>query len=237
MALPPGGYDYARKFAQAIVDDANGTDRTLQRQIGPSGLGNPCFHCLACQLMEIPQTKVKPERELEVMANWVGTQAHAGMERILTTLNRRAGRELYIPERKVYVGDIGPLRIEGTADCYDVDEQTVVDWKFPRSDYTINNARKGIIKPEYQVQPHFYGLGYENEGLPVKQVCVMFFPTTAKTPFEGIPYLVPYDRGKAERSLDIARGLYSLMERDGAEYAIRRFKRDPECWDCARYPF
>jgi hypothetical protein len=237
MGLPAGGYEYGRKFAQMIVDDANGTDRTLQRQIGPSGLGDPCYHCLACKLMEIEQTNKKPGREDEVMANWVGTQAHAGMDRILSSINAAAGRELYRPEHKVYVGDIGPLQIRGTADCYDVEEQTVVDWKFPRSDYTINNARKGIIKPEYRVQPHLYGLGYENEGVPVKYVCVMFFPTTAKTPFEGIPYRVPYDRGIAERALDIARGLYALMERDGTEAAIRRFKRDPDCWDCSRYAF
>jgi hypothetical protein len=237
MALPPGGYQYARKFAQMIVDDANGTDRTLQRQIGPSGLGNPCYHCLACELMEIPQTNVKAGRENEVMANWVGSQSHTGMERILEAINTKAGRQLYIPERKVYVGDIGPLQIRGTADCYDVEEETVVDWKFPRSDFTITNARKGKIKQHYQVQPHLYGLGYENEGYPVRNVCVMFFPTTAKTPFEGIPYMVPYDRGIAERALDIARGLYALMERDGTEAAIRRFKRDPECWDCARYAY
>lgn len=235
--LPPGGYGYARKFAQMIVDDANGTDRTLQRQIGPSGLGNPCFHCLACELMELPQTNAKPDRENEVMANWVGTQAHTGMDRILNAVNTKAGRELYLPERRVYVGDVGPLRIEGTADCYDVDEATVVDWKFPRSDYTIQNARKGRIKEQYRRQPHLYGMGYENAGYKVKKVCVMFFPTTARTPFEGIPYMVPYDRSLAEQTLDTARSLYQLMERDGTEQAIRRFKRDPGCFDCTKYPY
>lgn len=223
---------YEDKFFDLIEAGMANDERSLQKRIGPSGLGTDCIHCLACAIFQIP----KPENPREIWNQAVGHACHAWMEGRLHDANTAAGRTLYHPERKVYVGDIGPDRITGSADCYDVDEQVVVDWKFP-GDTTMAKVRKGNITSTYKKQPHLYGLGYENEGFDVRGVMVLFIPRNDRTVRFSHPYKVAYDRTLAEDTMARAQALYDLVIRDGGpQEVIPRLRRDPACYDCTRYP-
>ena len=223
---------YEDKFFDLIEGGMANDARTLQRRIGPSGLGTDCIHCLACGIFQIP----KPENPREIWNQAVGHACHAWMEQRLIDANTAAGRDVYYPERKVYVGDIGPDRITGSADCYDVDEQVVVDWKFP-GDNTMAKVRKGKITATYRKQPHLYGLGYLNAGFEVRGVMVLFIPRNDRTVRFSHAYKVPFDRTLAEDTMARAQAIYDLVIRDGGpQEVIPRLRRDPDCWDCTRYP-
>jgi hypothetical protein len=230
------GPEYEAKFFDLIEDDANGDARSVQTRIGPSGLGDDCIHCLACQIFQIP----KQENPREIWNQTVGRALHNHMQGILEQANERAGGQLYLPERKVYVGDLGPDRITGTADAYDTREKIVVDWKFP-GDKSIAWLRGGRledrIKETYRRQPHLYGLGYENEGYEVRGCMVLFIPITERTVRTAIAYKVPYDRQLALDTMARAQRLYDTVVRDGGPAkVIPRLKRKPYCLDCPRYP-
>jgi hypothetical protein len=226
----PGRYE--DKFYELIEASANGEPRTTQTKIGPSSLGTDCIHCLACGIFQIR----KPPDGRRIFKQWVGNQCHEGMQKILEKANMEAGRQLYYPERKVTVGMIGPMVIKGTADCYDVEERIVVDWKFP-GDITVDKARRGNIATTYKKQPHLYGLGYENAGVTVKGCMVLFLPVTKGTAREGVAYKVAYSRSLAEDTMARANALYdAVLANGGPEHAIPKLKRDPGCYDCLKYP-
>ena len=230
MTWPGPGYE--AKFFDLIEQGEARDDRSMQTRIGPSGLGDDCIHCLACQIFQIPKT----ENPREIWNQSVGRALHNHMQGLLEQANQRAGRQLYYPERKVYVGDVGPDRITGTADAYDIDEKIVVDWKFP-GDKSIAYVRKGNIKETYRRQPHLYGLGYENEGFEVRGVMVLFIAITERTVRTAVAYKVPYDRQLAEDTMNRARRLYDTVVRDGGPgKVIPRLKRKYGCLDCPRYP-
>lgn len=223
---------YEDKFFDMIEDGMANDERTLQRQIGPSGLGTDCIHCLACGIFQIP----KQENPREIWNQAVGKACHDWMERRLLATNEKAGRQIYLPERKVYVGDIGPQRITGSADCYDIEEQIVSDWKFP-GDPTMAKVRKGHITSTYKKQPHLYGLGYALEGYDVRGVMVLFIPRGDRTVRNSHAYKVPFDRALAEDTMARAQQLYDVVTRDGGpQEVIPRLRRDPGCHDCLRYP-
>jgi hypothetical protein len=215
-----------------MIEEAAAEDpRSLQKQIGPSGLGGDCIHCLACAIFQIP----KREDPRDIWNQTVGHACHHWMEQQLLAKNAAAGRTLFHPERKVYVGDIGPMKIHGSADCYDVEEQVVVDWKFP-GDNTMSKVRQGYISESYRRQPHLYGLGYGNEGFEVRGVMVLFIPRNDRTVRNAYAHKVNYDRTLAEDTMDRANRLYDLVIRDGGPAAvIPRLRRDEHCWDCPRY--
>lgn len=226
------GPEYEAKFFDLIEHGAANDERSLQKRIGPSGLGNECIHCLACDIFQIPRA----ENPREIWNQTVGHALHHHMQGLLLAANEAAGRELYLPERKVYVGDLGPDRITGSADAYDVDEKIVVDWKFP-GDKSIAWVRKGNISPTYQKQPHLYGLGYENEGFEVRGVMVLFIAITERTVRAAVAYKAKYDRQLAEDTMTRAQRLYDTVVRDGGPaQVIPRLKRKPGCLSCPDYP-
>ncbi|OZE88059.1 hypothetical protein CH304_00370 [Rhodococcus sp. 15-649-1-2] len=144
-----------------IVDASNNIERHLQVELGPSDVGHPCARKLALGLMREPRTN--PEGD--PLPSIVGTAAHTWME----AAARRTDR--FLPERRVTIRE----GLSGTCDIYDLDTDTVIDWKFPGVT-RMKTYKKHGPSAVYRAQAHLYGQGYINDGYPVKNVAICFLP-------------------------------------------------------------
>lgn len=147
--------------ADIIATHANARPRNQQTQLGPSMLGAACPRKLAHQHLGTP-----PVNTPDPLASWIGTEAHAGMEKALRH-NDQWDTEIPVA--------LPAYNIQGTADAYHKPSRTVVDWKF-----TNPNRIKAVTKngpgPQYRVQAHTYGLALDMAGTPVEHVAVVFIP-------------------------------------------------------------
>lgn len=142
-------------------------DRSQQRDLGPSEVGDPCLRKLAYKMMDEP--KVNPYGD--PLPSVVGTGAHAMLEEFARRENTRLGRVRWIPETRVTIRQ----GLAGTCDLYDIDTKTVVDHKFPGTS-RLSHYRSHGPSDVYRRQAHLYGRGYRNLGLPVERVAICFWP-------------------------------------------------------------
>lgn len=153
--------------------DAN-KPRSLQRALGPSEVGHPCIRRLSYGTVASRKLSTAPiehglNRFNDPLAAIMGTAMHTWLEDAVRSENQRLGRVRWIPEQKV---EIRP-GLSGTCDIYDVDTQSVLDWKVPgksRHDHYKKHGPSNV----YRGQAHLYGAGYKNFGLPVKSVGIVF---------------------------------------------------------------
>lgn len=152
---------------ELIFDGSAGEDRSQQKALGPSEVGDPCLRKLAFGMMHEP--KINPYGD--PLPSVVGTGAHAQLEAYARAANARLGRTRWIPETRVTIRD----GLAGTCDLYDMDTKTVVDHKFPGTS-RLNHYRSHGPSDVYRRQAHLYGRGYRNMGLPVERVAICFWP-------------------------------------------------------------
>jgi site-specific DNA-cytosine methylase len=193
--------------------------RSKQTLIGPSEIGTECLRCLAKKLLGIPQTRD---------AAWlpqVGTAVHAWLDDVFTDCD--CG---WHPERRVVVGIIGNRLIGGTCDLNG--KGTVVDHKVVGAE-TLKKLKKFGPKPEYRVQDHMYGRGYELLGEEVTDVSLLFLPRNSPTLADSMFWTEQYDRGIALRALERAEKVYRFVTDDPAN--ILKLPRAVPCYDCYRY--
>lgn len=221
---------YHKRFLDLMEWDASKDERSQQTRIGPSGLGEDCYHCLGCQLAELPQV----EDHTYDWASIKGHEMHGYMERLLNKVNLLSGRDLYLVEQRLLCGTIGDMEIHGTSDCYDIENDVVVDWKFP-ADYTMRKVGQGKVPATYLAQPHIYGLGFEKLGYTPKQTLILFFPIGSSKLSDAIPVMRPYDRTIGELAFKRANDIHQLIQDKGADYVIPRLKRKADCFTCPRY--
>jgi hypothetical protein len=151
-----------------IQRKAASNPRSLQRELGPSEVGHPCMRKLAMSLMEVPRSN--PERDC--LPSAYGVAMHTWLEDAARIDNERLGYERWITERRV---DVTPT-LFGTADLYDTETHTVIDWK--NLGYTSFDAHVNDAGLTYRNQVQLYGKGYANLGYPVKQVAIAMLPRT-----------------------------------------------------------
>lgn len=155
--------------------------RSQQRALGPSQVGHPCHRKLALSLMDHP--RINPE--WDCLPSAFGVAMHTWLEDAAQMDNERLGRERWLTERKV---EVAP-GLSGTADLYDTDTNTVLDWK--NLGYTSFPKHVKDIGPTYRNQVQMYGRGYRRLGYEVKDVAVVMLPRTGtltKMHLEKIPY-------------------------------------------------
>lgn len=250
MTLPP----IHAPFAGGDVDDLHAElrrivehgithqPRSLQTRIGPSEVGDPCDHCLAAKLAGWAKT---PDG-----VGWlpfVGTCVHEWLERHFiqhendrTGGNHTASRR-FLVEQRVTVGQAGGQTITGSCDLFDTVTGTTVDWKITGAN-TLRTARRGPT-PKYRVQAHLYGRGWANAGYTVRNVSIIYLPRNSMGGWDdAVTWHEPYDEQVAINALNrvdrIANNLRALeaLGPDAVTAWIGQLPRDPDCWDCPRYP-
>ncbi|MGW4469686.1 hypothetical protein ACWENQ_08435 [Nonomuraea sp. NPDC004354] len=166
--------------------------RSLQRTIGPSEIGMPCVRRLAYKLCDHPETNVGGDP----WASIIGTSVHAWMEQTYDAENARLGRERYLIEKRLHIRG----NIYGSADLYDRDTRTNMDWKVTGADRVKKYAKDGP-GDQYRIQAHLYGLGQENAGETPEHVAIVFLPRGGR--IDGLHvWCEPYDRSVAEAALE-----------------------------------
>lgn len=221
---------YVDQFIRRLEHGARNEPRSLQKTIGPSELGEDCYHCLGAKLAGLSQTK----DDTYVWASIKGQALHAHMEDMLRDWNAELGEERFLIERKVHVGNVADKPITGHLDCFDTYTGTVIDWKFP-GDYTMRQVARGNVKATYRAQPHLYGKGLDDEGIQVNATVIVFLPVSSSKLSDTIQVSAPYDRATAELALKRANDIYGLIQREGAVNMVPRLKRKPDCFDCPRF--
>jgi hypothetical protein len=145
--------------------------RSQQKRLGPSEIGTPCQRQLAMKLADLPR---QPQPGVP-WAPMQGTAVHGLMEEALRFHNAKLGRDRWVIEERLHMDD----EISGSGDAFDTDTCTVVDWKFVGTTALRDVRRKTVanedlVKPDYRVQAHLYGLGHERAGREVRWVRLVF---------------------------------------------------------------
>ncbi|UVD41017.1 Cas4 family endonuclease [Mycobacterium phage Nanz197] len=193
--------------------------RSLQRALGPSEIGHPCPRRLASAMLELP--RINPEGD--PLPAWLGTAGHTKFEDAVNLDNERI-IDQWLKDRQQrctvlrgvaggddpqYVGRWFTERrvtvrggLSGTCDLYDTWTDTVIDLKFPGASRFAEYKKFGPVDkaPEYRVQAHAYGRGYQNEGFPVKRVAIWFIPRGG-TLAASFVWSEPYNNGIIDGAL------------------------------------
>src|SRR6266581_2861069 len=114
------GHPLRQPIIDMIMHKYRQTPRHLQRELGPSEIGEECTRKLAQNIMH--------ERVINEGDPWpsiVGTATHTWMDSACHLWNEHIGRVRFLPEQEVMARDGLP----GHCDCLDVDTLTVIDWK------------------------------------------------------------------------------------------------------------
>ena len=215
--------DLRRVIEQKIVEHP----RSLQKLIGPSGLGTPCLRKLGHRIAQTPDAKPMPARWRPT----VGTAVHAWAEGAFKNDNERMGWDRWLTETRVWVGDIGGEMITGSCDLYDRLTKTAIDWKFPGVT-TIREKRKARHPGrEYRVQAHLYGKGFRrlaisdltgevlDESFLVEHVAIYFLPAAGELA-DGYYWTEPFDEAVADADLARADGIAAAIAVAGADAII-----------------
>lgn len=195
VASPPS---ILGELAHVLVDfDAN-RPRSLQTTIGPSQIAVPCDRRLGYAMSNTGQ---RPDGRVK-WAPLVGTAVHALIAEALEADNVRLGRQRWLVEQRVNVDD----QVSGECDCYDVDNDTVIDWKIVGPS-TLDSVRPTERRPDrtpsaqYIGQVQLYARGWQRAGRTPRFVRIVFLPRT--TFYEdAVEWTAPYDKAAADGALD-----------------------------------
>lgn len=175
--------EQADELRSIITDYSNNSDRSQQRVIGPSELGNPCQRFLAYKALDFDP--VPTQRD-----NWLadlGTAMHERLAKAVALRNEKLGRERYLIEQRVELtGAIG-----GSVDLYDTDYEAVIDHKL-LGVTSYKAIRAGRIPGKYRAQIHSYGYGYTKAGRKVRHAKLAVYPRSdnLRGDFMGTPLMI-----------------------------------------------
>lgn len=182
------------------------TPRSLQKALGPSEMGHPCARRVAYRLAGTPASN-----ERHGWRPTVGTAVHAWLAEQLDTANRAdvhgAGR--WMTEHRVHVGN----DVTGSADLYDRDTATVVDFKVVGV-ASLRDKRTNGPGEQYRTQVHLYGHGFLARGLPVEKVAIWFLPMSGELE-EAHWWSEPYNQTVVDTALARHEALEALLKAGG----------------------
>lgn len=224
--------EYKSHLLDVIREDDADRPRTLQRRIGPSGIGHPCHFCLGCMLAMVP--KVDENTYADCWPAFVGTAVHKQLERVYQRQNRRLGVLRYLTELNVSCGTIGDWELTGSCDLFDPVTGKVTDFKV-QGDKPISRLAKEGISEVYRVQKHTYGLGMANAGHVVTKVGLLILAKSKNFLSDAVYVAEPWDWKIAEAAIKRADVITKAGERDGWAHVLPRLKHLDGCWDCGKY--
>jgi hypothetical protein len=210
--------------------------RSLQRTIGPSGVGQPCERRLALELLQATIHNTTAD----TWPSTIGTAVHSWLADAFTADNTTrvaAGRPpRWLVEQKVTVR----TGLTGSCDLYDLETHTVIDWKVLGAKSLNGKRRDGHPGQQYRAQAHLYGMGWANVGLPVANVAVVVLPRSGILRDTWV-WTEPYTPAVAQAALDrmdlLLSGMNACELQDPG--ALEQFMRllDRDTTNCDWCPF
>lgn len=190
----------AEMIGALITEDDANKPRSQQAAVGPSQLGVACPRQLGYAILGTP----KVNGGGDPLPRWLGTEGHAGLERIL-------GRHPdWSTEHRIELPGYG---IRGHVDAYHHPSNTVVDWKFV-GQASMRDYKAGGPSQQYRWQAHLYGLGMAMQGHDVANVAIVFIPRSGFTSSIWV-WSEPYNETIPEQALQRYEAIKLLAETDG----------------------
>jgi hypothetical protein len=204
--------DYRREMLTVVEAAINYHPRSLQKRIGPSGLGTPCSRKLGFRLAQTGSSAVRA-------AAWrptVGTAVHTWLTVAFNMDNDNypLDKPRWLTDIRVPVGEIDGEMIDGSLDLYDIYTGTVVDWKIPGPTSIADKKRHGP-GVEYQVQVHAYGRGITSLNLVCNHVGILFMPSNGELA-DSYYWTEPFDESIAIAALERASAIALTVRLLGA---------------------
>lgn len=218
------GTQRRRRISKSIIDTITSPgDRSKQSSIGPSEIANPCNYCVGKALCrKYPELwweeDSTPWQEGFSLAAWVGTAIHEKLER---------EHPYGVKESTVAVWnlpDYGP--ISGHVDL--IQENTVLDYKSGWVDDIREHKLQGPPL-KHQFQAHMYGLGVENGGGTITDVCLFYIPRDSNNNKDCWTGFAPYNRQAALKALDRLEMIWQKVQ-DGLGHQLDTY---PHCYNCS----
>lgn len=226
----PAEHPLAKTIDDLIYLKYRRTPRHLQKELGPSEIGEPCERKLALKIMNEPTVN-----EGDPLPSIVGTAAHTWMEEACHQWNERVGRIEWITELGI---EIVP-GIIGHSDVYHVPSASVVDWKFPGAE-GMKEVRANGPSELYRVQGQLYGKGWARLGLPVENIVIVFLPRGGQLHgrYGRVIESESYDESIADRALERYYAIVTRCADLDVEHHPLRYKLFPvekghHCTYCA----
>lgn len=139
--------------------------RSMQREIGPSGVGVTCDRRLAYSMLEWDQVNT----DTDPLAAIIGTAVHAWLADAFANIPG------FIVEQRLTVRQ----GLNGSADLFYTPLGAVLDWKVVGHTAWKRYRNEGPSQ-QYKVQTQLYGRGFANLGYPVRKVGCVFICRTGK---------------------------------------------------------
>lgn len=169
---PSGLTGFAAEIARGITDTIRDADssseRSLQKALGVSEVGDPCDRKLMYRMFGHPSTGVRSD---PWKAN-IGTAMHEYLRWIYQKKNEQHdGADRYLLEQRVTVGE----GLRGTCDVFDRKLHLVADYK-SKADAKACKKASGEPGRREIIQAHCYGQGWVNQGEIVDHVALVYLP-------------------------------------------------------------
>lgn len=229
---PHGATRAAQDYMRAVIAGITEHPRTLQRQIGPSEIGDPCSRRIGYKLLGHAERDQKP--------NWkatVGTGTHLWLESAFDADNLKVavdGQERWLIETRVSVGVVeGIGEITGSCDLYDRWTASVIDHK------TVGPTQLRKYKShgpgqQYRTQANLYGYGWRRQGQPVDHVMIAFLPRNGDLD-EAYLWHEPYDEQVAIAALQRLSGIALATSKLGTQALTHLPTVEAYCAQCPFY--
>lgn len=184
-------------LAKVIVQDAREWDRSIQLEMGPSEVGETCERKLMLKVLGSKTPNISRDEWNAI----IGTSAHAVAAQAFIRHNAKL-IAAKLPARWLVEQTITVRTgLIGHCDLYDLWTNTVIDHKFPGAKSIREKRKVNHPGPQYADQGQLYGMGWENLGLPVKNVGICFYPRSGMLRDVWL-WTEPYSREKAQKALD-----------------------------------
>lgn len=222
----PLGKTLADNLRQIVRAYENGAERSQQKHLGPSQIGNPCTRCLARACLDMAV-----ERDFDdPWCRIIGTAVHAWLEEAAAFDNVHVVRDAarWKAELRVHPHpDLLPAG--GKCDLYDAELFAAIDHKIvgaePLRKYKLNGPGQ-----QYRVQAHLYGLGLHRAGLRVEHVAIAFWQRGGRLS-DLYVWTEPWDVAVAMDALNRYRVIREQALAIGPQI-LPHLPADPSCWDC-----
>lgn len=182
------------KLTEIIVWQDKRNPRSLQEQIGPSEVGDPCQRRVGYRLASVPACNDAFDPWVAV----VGTAIHSWMENAVrqwAMVHGEASGE-WVTEATVQIGEF----LQGHVDLYQSNWRSVIDYKSVGADKMKQVLEHGP-EEKHKIQVQCYGLGCELWGLPVEKVALVHLPRSGLLKNMYV-WTGDYDRAVAEAALE-----------------------------------
>jgi hypothetical protein len=223
-----GEHRLAAGLRQVVRDADKYAQRSMQRALGPSEIGEPCARKLAYRMLDEARTN----EDSDPWAAIVGTAVHAWLASAFEAANARLGRIRYLVEKRV---EIRP-GLTGSCDLFDADEFVVIDHKV-LGPTTMKAYAAGGPPPNYRAQAHLYGVGWANLGVPVREVALAMYPRSGL--LSGLRvWSEPFDPAIAWAAIERHDQILALADTLGCERDASQYRHIPRapghaCTYCA----